>query len=145
MRSQRLEDFARRAAWNPIGVETRGSWQYIRIHPCADETELLERINGSPQRCLEVDAWWLANDDVYFLQVIASPTPGLSARLYHQETARLNLVANLQAHVILVRDFYEAMDSFARFGVFDMPNANFTDRLQPISRDQDEITGAEPG
>jgi hypothetical protein len=68
-RRVRVRDFLRRARFSQSEVETHGHWRYIRVHPLADESDLLSQIGTTPADCDGVDAWLYTGDDVLLLQV----------------------------------------------------------------------------
>ena len=44
----------------------------IPIHPLADESELLARLDMRPDQCLSCDAYWLFSGNTYFVSVDAA-------------------------------------------------------------------------
>lgn len=68
-RRARVRDFLQRARFSPIEVESYGRWQYIRVHPLADEPDVLSRNGISPADCFSADAWLYTGDDVLLLQI----------------------------------------------------------------------------
>ena len=43
----------------------------VLIHPCADEIELLKKIDWEPESCLDVDGYYFQKDQVCFFQICA--------------------------------------------------------------------------
>jgi hypothetical protein len=69
--SVRMRDFIARRDRGEEVAEFLGT-QYITVHPFADDTSLLKRLSWLPEQCVAVDAYWLALDDVVFVQVGSS-------------------------------------------------------------------------
>src|SRR5438309_1043952 len=65
LRAKRWADFRRRVEHAPASVyrhRTRG-WEYIPVHPFADEPAELARLGLRPEDCGGVDAWWGIDGD----------------------------------------------------------------------------------
>ncbi|MEM6783706.1 MAG: hypothetical protein AAF624_08235 [Bacteroidota bacterium] len=69
--SAAIADFERRCAHAPESVYTHRAkqWRYIPIHSFADEPDVLQSLGIDPGDCRWADAYWRADDAVYFLQV----------------------------------------------------------------------------
>ena len=108
--NQRLRDFAKRKRGNRHVVEVADrDWEYIPIHPCADETILLAELDYSPESCTSVDFYWRCGPDVAFVQIHAQPyapnrDPGIYARRAENGAYLFNIVAVLASQVVLLRD-----------------------------------------
>ena len=70
LRQRRLADFQRRSAFAPESVyrHREYGWQYIPIHPFADEPDDLSRLQLTANDCFSVDAWWSVDGDATLLQ-----------------------------------------------------------------------------
>ena len=95
-------------------------WQYIPIHPFADELDDLIRLNLRPDDCRSVDAWWGIDGDATLLESgIIGYCPG-PARLYAKPTKHderwVYLVAVLDAPFVTRVAFEAAMVRFADAG-----------------------------
>jgi len=86
-RRKRLDDFAKRLAAASEACPFRP--ECVRVHPLADERELLARIGVEPAECLYVDAYWHIGGDVLFLEIAAPSEPlrpeGIYARRAHED------------------------------------------------------------
>ena len=107
---QRISDFFKRKAGNPhlISVVNQ-DWEYIPIHPCADETSLLTELNYQPERCVSVDFYWRYGPEVAFVQVYSqavSPPkgPGIYARRAGNAVYLYNIVAVLHGRIVTTSD-----------------------------------------
>lgn len=83
-RHQRQSDFAKRKKADPSGlyiVPDRG-WEYITVHPMADENALLDSLGMTPDDCTGVDCYWSAQSDVVFLRVLSRAVAGMDPGLY---------------------------------------------------------------
>ena len=108
--NDRLQNFAMRKAGNPylIAVPKR-EWEYIPIHPCADETDLLAKLNYLPENCLCVDFYWQCGSDISFVQVqtqsvLPNQSPGIYARYANNEVYLFNIVAIIPDKVVTTND-----------------------------------------
>jgi hypothetical protein len=108
--AQRLADFAARKAGHPdlVAVPER-DWEYIVIHPCADESEILDRIGWPAERCVSVDFYWRCGRDVALVQVHARgepprERPGIYVRRANNEAYLFNIVAVLGTPVVTTAD-----------------------------------------
>lgn len=104
-RVRRVQDFARRIAAVEVSTLPECDAKYLTIHPCADEEELLQRIDYPAERCVSVDLYWSFGGDVSFVQVHAEEfslrkAPGIYARLLDNEVVRFNIVAIISARVV---------------------------------------------
>lgn len=114
-RARRVRDFADRKHLDPaavIDMQTYG-WEYIPIHPMANEKEELERLGLKPADCTQVDCYWNVGADVVFLQVYSRkirPTwnVGLYARWSRGDLPMLYLAACVEDEVI-TQDLMESM------------------------------------
>jgi hypothetical protein len=122
-RRERWLDFRRRAEYAPADVYRHRlhGWEYIPIHPFADEPELLTSLHIRPEECLVADAWWGVDEDATLLEcrVIGGSvdTPGL---IFQPRRAELPRWLHIQAvvdspHVTRVV-FEEIMQSAYRSG-----------------------------
>jgi hypothetical protein len=99
-RAQRLADFEGRKLGmrSNLFILPDYDWQYIPVHPMANETDWLERHNLSGVDCTRVDCYWRMKNDVVFLQVYSSKSgwhkaPGLYARWNTNAVPMLYLAA----------------------------------------------------
>ncbi len=97
-------------------------WEYILVHPVADDTENLERLRWSPERCRSVDCYWRTEHDVFLLRVVVEEDAALEAGLYAclspGEAYSVNLVAVVHDTMIRRADIEEAMEQFAAMSGF---------------------------
>lgn len=120
-KSRRFADFGRRAEYAPGDVYRHRlhGWEYIPVHPFADELEALGKLGLRPEDCTAADAWWSINGDATLLQTMtarmqeqasfhAKPTPHDDRWVY--------LVAILDRPFIIRDDFEAAMTRFAQAG-----------------------------
>jgi len=120
LRRQRCNDFRRRARYAPESVYRHRlhDWEYIPVHPFADETELLRRLELQPDACRRVDAWCAIDGDVALLT--CEGTPGSRAPHYRALRPRfgshLHLHAAIDAPQVTRAEFEAAMTSFWRAG-----------------------------
>jgi hypothetical protein len=42
---------------------------YVTIHPLADETEMLERLNIKPEQCFLCDSWWVIDEFMPLVEI----------------------------------------------------------------------------
>lgn len=68
---KRHHDFRQRADYAPESVYCHPvhAWEYIPIHPFADDVTLLRQLAMRPEDCRAVDAWWCIEGDVTLLEV----------------------------------------------------------------------------
>lgn len=121
-RSQRWSNFRRRVAYAPENVyrhRTHG-WEYVPVHPFADEPEILSRLDMQPEDCFSVDAWWGIDRDATLLEswvVGWTHRPaGLYARASLKMDDRVHLTAILDAPFVTRTAFEAAMLRFAEAG-----------------------------
>lgn len=97
---------------------------YIAVHPLADELELLQRLNVSPDSCTRVDCYWLYDDDVYFVQIEASKyanrSIGLWGRLSPGEPAYTNLLGVVSEESVARSTVHRVMGLFRRLPLRDL-------------------------
>jgi hypothetical protein len=79
---KRVDDFQARAQYDPKTVTQKNNWEYILIHPMADEHKLLRKLKIKPSDCTYVDAYWKVNKDVFFLSVCSSAISHSAPGLY---------------------------------------------------------------
>lgn len=122
LRSKRWNDFQRRAQYAPHSVyrHRAGGWEYIPIHPFADEPDDLARLKMQPDECIGVDAWWGIEGDATLLEVWAEPVArqpaGLYARMTSDEVPRCSLTAVVDAQSVTRVAFESVMSRFAELG-----------------------------
>lgn len=122
-RRRRWKDFRRRVACAPNSIYqhcTHG-WEYIPVHPFADESEDLARLKVQPDDCRRVDAWWGIDEDATLLESIVTPhSPHRPAGLYAKVTTDPKrwayLLAVIDAPRITRAAFEDAMSRFAQLG-----------------------------
>jgi hypothetical protein len=129
LRAKRWTDFQSRvrgcrenAAGGALPVyrhRTRG-WEYVPIHPFADEPEVLARLRLRPDECRVADAWWGIDGDATLLQLgVVGVLPGparLLARPTPHEERWVYLVAVVDAPFVTREAFEAAMVRFAEAG-----------------------------
>jgi hypothetical protein len=49
-------------------------FSYVTIHPLADETEILERLNMKPEQCFLCDSWWAIEDFMPLVEIFTYGT-----------------------------------------------------------------------
>jgi hypothetical protein len=122
-RAKRWADFRRRADMAPASVyqhRTHG-WEYIPVHPFADEPKELARLGLRPEDCWGVDAWWGIDGDAPLLEarIVGVGSAG-AARLFAKPTDHgerwVYLVAVLDAPFVTRTAFEAAMVLFAEAG-----------------------------
>jgi hypothetical protein len=118
----RLKDFQSRATFSPSNVyhhRTR-EWQYIPIHPFADESELLSQLNMQSEHCQSVDAWWSTEGDATLLEVqttkVSNCPQGLYARQTDHKSGWVYLTAITNLPSISRTTFELAMEYFSALG-----------------------------
>jgi len=120
----RLRDFADRKAFDPksvIRVQGR-DWEYIPIHPMANETETLNELGISPKDCIKVDCYWKVGEEVFFLQVYTKKSgitwgTGFYARLSKGEFPMIYLAACIEEEFITQDKVEEIMKWFDAYGI----------------------------
>lgn len=118
-RDLRWKDFRRRADYAPESVYRHrvSGWEYIPIHPFADEPELLARLNLRPEDCRSVDAWWGIAGDATLMQVGSSKqAPGLHAHGTLDDQRWIYLTASLDVPYVTRAAFEGAMSRFVELG-----------------------------
>ena len=123
IRKLRLNDFERREKNHPGGIyiHPHGDGEYLPVHPFADESELLVKLNMKPELCRSVDAYWRIDNDVIFIQVgLSADDPlgrsGFFARWSDIKPSMLNLVAIIKANRISRFDMESVMSKFVQLG-----------------------------
>lgn len=123
-RRLRARDFAQRARFSPSDVESYGNWQYIRVHPLADESELLSRIGVRPADCFVADAWLYTGNDLLLLEVCSLTahepnrlaSPGCTAHWWG-DPPYMRIHANVAESEITSHVLRTVMAAIARTGV----------------------------
>jgi hypothetical protein len=118
-RDRRWEDFRRRADDAPESVYRHrvSGWEYMPIHPFADEPELLARLNLRAEDCRSVDAWWgIARDATLMQTCISKQAPGLQAHGTVHDQRWIYLNGSLDVPSITRVAFEEAMSRFVELG-----------------------------
>jgi hypothetical protein len=122
LRSQRWQDFRRRAEYAPESVYRHrlSGWEYIPVHPFGDEPDVLAWLGLQSYDCWSADAWWGIDGDATLLQsciarFIERP-PGLYAIGTLQEEEWVYLLAVLDALFVTRTAFEYAMARFAELG-----------------------------
>lgn len=122
LRSHRWRDFLRRVESAPASVyrHRSGGWQYLPVHPFADEELDLARLGIAPEDCWGVDAWWGIEEDATLVQSciarIADRPTGLYARQTEHEEGWVYLLAVLDAPAVTRVSFEVALSRFASLG-----------------------------
>lgn len=122
-RAQRRSDFAARKKASPteVYVVADRGWEYITVHPMANETNLLTSLGMKPADCTSVDCYWSAKKDVVFLQVAARGAshfePGLYASRAEAAPNRMHLLAVVECDVISRSTLEAIMTRFVGVGV----------------------------
>jgi hypothetical protein len=49
-------------------------FQYVTIHPLADEDEILHRLSLAPEKCVACDLYWAIEDRLVFVSIQANST-----------------------------------------------------------------------
>lgn len=116
-RKQRLRDFERRVRFDD-DVGTYRDWRYLTVHPFADETQRLARLEMRPEECRQADAWWHTGSDVVLLYAVAAgkekqPTTGI----WSGHKPFLSVVMNLPDTMATIERLHEAMDRIAACGL----------------------------
>jgi|SRR6266850_3413967 len=142
-RKLRLRDFERRKQSDPSAVSyvTEYGWEYINVHPMADEVEVLQRLSIQPEDCVAVDCYWFVGYDVFFLQVYSKSflqgrVQGLYAQWWTKNVPRLNLAAYLDESYISRRQVEEVMLKFHLLGLQSerFSSRQLTERLTLVSK-----------
>ena len=119
-RCKEFQALARRFPETLYHHRTHG-WQYIPVHPFADESEILLNLEMHPADCIYVDARWYVNGDVVFLQVSAMQDLPFPYRLScHQapgNTLSMYLTAQVQARFLTRDTFEKVMSCLIRDGI----------------------------
>ena len=120
-RAGRWADFRKRVDYAPNEVyhhRTRG-WEYIPIHPFADERETLKRLGLRPEDCRRTDGWWGIDGDATLLETSVVGDPSM-ARMFAKATPHIErwvyLVATIAAPFVTRSAFEAAMERFADAG-----------------------------
>lgn len=118
-RKARLKDFAERKRSDPSSVYhvDMFGWDYINIHPMANETEVLHRIGVTPNDCNAVDCYWQVDEDVVLLKVFSNKylkdkPPGLYAGWWMRNIPILNLFAYMDEPAISKEIIENVMQKF---------------------------------
>ena len=121
-RLSRWTDFRRRVDYGPQKVyfhETRG-WEYIPIHPFAEDPQLLALHKIEPAECWKVDAWWGIDSDATLVESMiaehANRPPGLYAKPISHEEEWSYLFAIFDAPYVTRVAFESAIARFADAG-----------------------------
>jgi len=64
------------------------TWRWWNVHLLADEHELLQRYDVSPEECTQVDLFWRTDQDVHFVRIRA----GADAPALNYEVRELRLL-----------------------------------------------------
>jgi len=128
----RVADFEARVSHAPGDVlrHLQREWRYIPVHPFADDDLILKRIGWEPGRCLNVDAYWECEGDVYFVQVEAEGQSKRTRGLYYQLTdaGGFNLVAVVDGRPIVRETFESALTRLA----FHLQNLGSSKQLSAL-------------
>jgi hypothetical protein len=127
----RLKSFEERKDYDREGVYKvpQFGWEYINVHPMADETEVLRKLCLQPDDCKAVDCYWHVGSDVVFLQVysrmyLQDREPALYAHRWPAHDARgLTLLAYLNEPYISRETVERVMQ---RFYVLDLDGPRFS-------------------
>lgn len=97
----RLDAFEERVGWDPKElVSLPGLGEYIAVHPCWDEVELLAKLGITGAQCIKVDCYWRILGDVHFVQIMTpecgATGPALRVRSVHHGGWALNFVVDLK-------------------------------------------------
>jgi hypothetical protein len=121
-RAQRRSEFKSRKEASPTDVyvvNDRG-WEYITVHPMADEAALLSSLGMKPTDCTTVDCYWATKRDVVFLQIATRGAshfePGLYARRVAEPPNMTYLLAVVDAAFISRATVENVMARFADAG-----------------------------
>ncbi len=126
LRKRRLADFQSRAQFAPAAVyhHREQNWAYIPIHPFADETGELSRLQLTPADCFSVDAWWSVSGDAALIQASVtgrgwSLDPGLYVCQTDDDLRWVDLAAIVDGVTITRATFEIAMSRFVSLGFPD--------------------------
>ena len=119
-----LKDFADRKAFDPksvIRVEGR-DWEYIPVHPMANEIETLNKLGITQKECIQVDCYWRIGEEVFFLQVYTKKSgiildTGFYARLSKGENPMTYLAACIEDEFITQDKVEKIMEWFDAYGI----------------------------
>jgi len=119
----RVSDFRSRANYAPDSVYTHPDtvWQYIPIHPFADELSTLRKLDMKPSECQSVDACCHLNEDAALLQVycagyIPNRPKGYYASRTDNELGHCDLTAVVESETITRSIFEKTMEQFVDYG-----------------------------
>jgi hypothetical protein len=121
-RERRWDEFRRRADFAPHTVYRHRvhGWEYLPVHPFADEAELLGRLGMRPEDCVSVDAWWGIDEDATLVEATvvgrSSRPAGLFAKATDEEDQRVYLLAVFDAPFVTRAAFEGAMTQFVEAG-----------------------------
>ena len=121
LRRRRLADFRRRADFAPESVyrHPERGWEYIPVHPFADETDILEKLGLGSDDCTSADVWWCTGEDRALLCGIGAvdvDAAGLYARVSDHEDGSVNLTLRTTAPTITRVEIEAAMTRLAELG-----------------------------
>lgn len=125
LRKRRWRDFRRRVEFAPASayLHRSGGWQYLPIHPFADEAADLARLGIAPLDCWGADAWWGIEGDATLVQSCiarsAHRPPGLYARQTEHEEGWVYLMAVLDIPAVTRVSFEAVLSRFASPGFPD--------------------------
>ena len=122
-RKQRLRDFERRANFTD-DLRTYRSWQYITVHPFADEPELLARLGLHPEDCQKADVWWHTGEDVVLLQTVAVGEEKPTTCSWFGDEPYLSIIARLPDKVTTIESLHHAMGRINSCGLPKRPRTS---------------------
>ncbi|HZS10400.1 MAG TPA: hypothetical protein VFD58_36560 [Blastocatellia bacterium] len=120
-----MQDFLSRVDYAPEDVyrHRQTGWQYIPVHPFADEPEVLSRLNLKPDDCWSSDAWLAVNNDATLIQSrtvkVCCEQPGLYASQNNDELHWPYLRVIVDAPCITRMILESAMTQFVLLGFPD--------------------------
>ena len=128
-RKYRLRDFnSFYSGRDDIYIHKSLKHQYTTIHPFADDTELLNKLNIAPEDCRSVDAYWHMESDISFLQVFAhNDSTIFRMRWAKEKKSLLNINISVEESYITKYLFEEIMLKIWSKGI--RPNAKLKRRL----------------
>lgn len=95
---RRLRDFQRVWAKDAYSCEYGSYWN---VHPFADETEILERIEMKLEECVSVDLWWNYETDVALVTIDAgTPSSTLDVGVFGSERPYPRIFAEITDSVV---------------------------------------------
>jgi hypothetical protein len=105
IRKKHLRDFRERAVEQGTGALL--GTEYVTIHPFSDDEETLARLEWSVAQCTSVDAYWLVDHDVAFVQMLSRPngSPDTYAR-WNRSTEYVNIVCTI-GHPVVSRALFD--------------------------------------